>query len=50
MKERSRAYLERMIPKAMPGSAGRRAHMRWVGGKRKGRQEEKRSSRPSSSR
>ena len=44
------ADLERMMPKAMPGRAGRRAHMSWVGGKRKGRQEEKRSSSPTSSR
>jgi hypothetical protein len=39
-----------MTPKAMPGSAERSEHMSWVRGKRKGRQEEKRSRSPTSSR
>jgi hypothetical protein len=39
-----------MTPKAMPGRAERREQVSWVRGKRKGRQEEKSNSRPTSSR
>ncbi len=39
-----------MTPKAMPGSAGRKAHISWLTGKRKGRAEEKRRRSPTSSR